>query len=267
MEKYRKEENTSLKAKLLFLFLAALAFATNLFGYSHKPKTLNQAIPIAKRFYLDYRMQTFYTNTEMNYTTKLRKKRFPLKPYLTWNLIPINSEYNSTIYKDRAKKIEWEHVIPAHWLAMNDPVAKKAWEEGDPSCVTKSGNSYKGRKCAEKVSERFNLMEADLNNLVPVIGALNAIRSDKEYCIIPGEERKYGENIDFESNSTCVEIMESKRGNVARIMLKMKDKFNLVFPHNERTLKLLKEWNRTDPESEWEKKKFKILKDTFGPDY
>ncbi len=73
----------------------------------------------------------------------------------------------------QALRLEWEHVVPAEAFGQ----AFKEWREGDPSCVTKTGKPYKGRKCAEHNPE-FVAMESDLYNLWPEIGELNRLRSN-----------------------------------------------------------------------------------------
>ena len=52
-----------------------------------------------------------------------------------------------------------------------------------------NGKRYKGRLCARKVDERFQAMESDLYNLVPVIAAVNRKRSNFRFGEIEGEER------------------------------------------------------------------------------
>ena len=36
------------------------------------------------------------------------------------------------------------------------------WREGDAQCVDNRGKAFKGRKCAEKASREYRLMQADL---------------------------------------------------------------------------------------------------------
>ena len=44
----------------------------------------------------------------------------------------------------RAKRVEWEHVVPAE----NFGRSFSEWREGHPSCVDSKGKSFKGRECA-----------------------------------------------------------------------------------------------------------------------
>ena len=74
----------------------------------------------------------------------------------------------------RSQKIEWEHIVPASAFGKKFP----AWIKGHQHCKNKKGTPFKGRKCARIRSRKFRLMEADLYNLVPVVGKVNAIRSN-----------------------------------------------------------------------------------------
>ena len=72
-------------------------------------------------------------------------------------------------------------------------------------------------ECRKKSSE-FNLAEGDLHNLVPFVGELNANRLNKEYGLIPPEERAYGAR-DFEVTESRTEPTESIRRGLARVSL------------------------------------------------
>lgn len=179
----------------------------------------------------------------------------------------IKSPYTGTKYVSRGKKIEWEHITPASWFTTVNQEIHDAWFIGHVDCNTSSGTVYKGRKCASKVSVLFNQMEADMYNLVPAIGSLNAMRSDKPFGIIDGELREFGETIDMEITSDVVEIMPSKRGNVARVMLYMNDKYGVQFPDHNNTIIMLNEWDLSDPEDAWEIQKKDILNKTYGMEF
>jgi len=210
------------------------------------------------RLYHTNHLLTFYTNTELEATVRIRSKMFPKKSTLSLRLDLVDNPYYGTKYKKRGETVEWEHITPASWFKSANQEIFNAWELGNEQCVTRKGNVYKGRKCAQKVSKLFNLMEADMYNLVPVIGALNAMRSDKEFGIIEGEKREFG-NIDIEINKSTIEVSENKRGDVARVLLYMNDTYGVQFPNHSETLQMLYSWNFNDPEDEWEVKKKKLL--------
>lgn len=90
-------------------------------------------------------------------------------------------------HQKRALKVEWEHAVPAE----NFGRIFEAWREGDPQCVSK-GKPFKGRRCAEKVNMEYRHMQADMYNLFPAIGAVNAARSNKQYSELPGSPSAFG---------------------------------------------------------------------------
>ena len=75
-------------------------------------------------------------------------------------------------HQKRAKRVEWEHVVPAE----NFGRFFSEWRDGSPECVDSKGRSFKGRKCAEKASREYRFMQADLYNLYPAIGAVHPLQ-------------------------------------------------------------------------------------------
>ena len=113
----------------------------------------------------------------------------------------------------RAKRTEVEHVVPASRFGSR----LAAWAEGDPSCVRKKSNKpYRGRDCARRADARFERVEADMHNLRPVIGELNAERSAYPAGEVPGEPREFGA-CDAELGRGRFEPPEAVQGDVARI--------------------------------------------------
>ena len=141
----------------------------------------------------------------------------------------------------RSKRIEWEHVVPASAFGQKF----KEWTDGHPEC------RKKGRACANKVSKKYRLMQADLHNLQPAIGEINAKRSNYPPGIIPGEEREFG-SCDFEIKGKLFEPKEDIRGDIARTYFYM----NWAYPGfdiiNDLQAHLFLYWNRVDPPSQWE---------------
>ena len=80
-------------------------------------------------------------------------------------------------YPDRANRAETEHVVPCENFGRAFP----EWREGSPLCVDTCGNPFKGRKCAELANEEFRQMEADLHNLYPSVGSVNAARKNYNF--------------------------------------------------------------------------------------
>jgi deoxyribonuclease-1 len=51
---------------------------------------------------------------------------------------------------------------------------------------------FKGRKCEEKVNEKYGTYQADMYNLYLKIGEVNGRRSNYSMAIINGEKREFG---------------------------------------------------------------------------
>ena len=161
--------------------------------------------------------------------------------------------------KKRASRIEWEHIVPASRFGKTFP----AWKSGHPSCVTKKGKKFKGRRCAPKAHKLYKLMEADLWNLVPAVGEVNGDRSNKPMRIIPGEARAYG-SCDAEVARNAFEPTEGVRGDIARIYLYMDwaypGRVNLTPTERD----MFEQWSASDPISAWECTRAKRIAATQG---
>ncbi|CAM3849255.1 MULTISPECIES: endonuclease [Pseudoalteromonas] len=89
--------------------------------------------------------------------------------------VPRNAVTRSGKPNARATRIEWEHIVPA-------------WEFGHQLQCWQNG----GRKNCIKTSAQFRKMEADINNLAPAIGEINADRSNYRFGMITGDANQYG---------------------------------------------------------------------------
>lgn len=89
--------------------------------------------------------------------------------------IPRNKLTRSGKVNARALRIEWEHIVPA-------------WEFGHQLQCWQNG----GRKNCRKVSAKFRKMEADVNNLAPAIGEINADRSNYRFGMLSENATQYG---------------------------------------------------------------------------
>lgn len=96
-------------------------------------------------------------------------------------------------------------------------------------------------------------MEADLFNLVPAVGELNADRSNFEFGEIPGEVRAYG-RCDFEvdRNHKVAEPAEDRRGDIARAYLHMYVAYPGGLSLKAEDLERFKAWDQADPPTSWE---------------
>ncbi len=212
----------------LFIFVSVL----NAESFSQSKKILSSEI------YYDNQM-TFYCDNPY--------KKQTIKGKIKDMVVPDNSKYtprHSHTKKGkinwRAKRIEWEHVMPAHNFGRHLPCWKNA----------KRG---KGRSDCKK-NPLFNVMEADMHNLVPSIGEVNGDRSNFKYSALNPKVGMYGEckfSVDFKDRRAFVR--DEIRGDIARIYFYMSDKYNIRLSDKER--KMFEAWDRMDPVSDWEREK------------
>jgi len=149
----------------------------------------------------------------------------------------------------RAKRVEWEHIIPAENFGRQF----SCWRNGDDKCVTKKGKEYKGRRCCRKVSPIFKKMEADMFNLVPSIGEVNADRRNYRYMDTKEKIKgQYGEcsfKVDFKNRKAYP--ANYTKGFIARINLYFQKKYKLKLSKKEQ--QMFKAWDKMYPQTEWEK--------------
>ena len=149
-------------------------------------------------------------------------------------------------HEKRAAKIEWEHIVPAE----NFGRAFAEWRDGDPLCVDKRGRAFKGRKCAEKASMEYRRMQADMHNLAPAIGAVNALRRNYAFALLPGVGNTFG-ICPMKIGGKRAEPPEAARGMSARTykyMAREYPRYTMGGPAE----KLMNAWDRMYPPDVWE---------------
>ncbi len=160
-------------------------------------------------------------------------------------------------HENRARKVEWEHVVPAE----NFGRAFAEWREGDDKCV-KNGKLFKGRSCAEQVNAEFRYMISDMYNLYPAIGAVNAARSNFRYTMLPGVPSSFGA-CEFKIQGRAVEPPDYTRGVIARTMLYMQDAYPR-YKMSEAQRKLMIAWDSMYPVDHWECERARRIKAIQG---
>lgn len=134
---------------------------------------------------------------------------------------------------NRAKRIEWEHVVPA-WTFGHQ---RQCWQKG-------------GRKqCAKDAG--YRRIETDLHNLQPAIGEVNGDRGNFMYSQWNGSERQYGQcemKIDFKNK--LAEPPARARGAIARTWLYMRDRYQISL--SKQQTQLMNAWNKLYPATPWE---------------
>lgn len=210
----------------LFIFLYGLAFGI-------EGNTYNQSFSKAKKImqhkiYTGELAKTLYCNANIRPNSK--------------QLTPPNG-FSSTKYIKRSYRWEAEHIVPAE----NFGRTFSSWRNGSPICVSKRGKAYKGRRCANKASKEYRYMQADLYNLYPAIGSVNAAHSNLRWGVLTSSDSSFG-TCDFKYSRALRIAMPPKnsRGIIARAALYMAaayPAYNLS-PAQE---KLFKAWNKLNP--------------------
>lgn len=168
--------------------------------------------------------------------------------------INLPHDFTITAYKQRTIKVEWEHVVPAE----NFGRAFAEWREGHHQCVDSKRKSFKGRRCAEKVSREYRLMQADMYNLFPAIGAVNAMRSNLNYATLPSAPFKFG-SCEMKIRGKKVEPSDRSKGQVARASLYMDDAYRSRFRLSRQQRRLFMAWDKQFPVNEWECRRTKRI--------
>jgi deoxyribonuclease-1 len=147
----------------------------------------------------------------------------------------------AALTSSRAAKVEVEHLVPASVVGATRP----CWSEA--ATLGKNRRDY----CA-KHDPLFAAFVADLHNLAPAVGAINAARGNLGPGLVVGEPRNYGE-CDFERDGEfdIVEPAASVRGDFARAWLYVSASYNLALSDEQHHLLLA--WSQADPPSEWER--------------
>lgn len=218
---------------LLFIFLFSFLFSTNAYARGNiKIKTYQQAKKIMyETIYSDHRF-TFYCNF----------------PYEKNRSVDLPSSFVVPSHFDRANRVETEHVVPVE----NFGKTFAEWREGHPSCVSQTGKPFKGRKCVELVNPEFLQMEADLHNLFPSVGVVNAIRGNANFQMLPETAPLlFGPSCPMRKEKRRVEPPEAVRGTIARTYLYMDEtyeRYRMSAPQR----RLMEAWDRQYPPSSWE---------------
>jgi deoxyribonuclease I len=135
----------------------------------------------------------------------------------------------------RAARLEWEHVVPAEHLGAQ----RQCWQRG-------------GRKACSGHDAVFDMMEGDLNNLLPSVGEVNGDRSNMSYGAWTRHPQPvYGQCQsvpDFRGH--VFQPREQVRGRLARISFYMHGRYGLKISQQDRQLWCA--WAKTHPVDAWE---------------
>ena len=224
---------------ILTLFISANLFASN-------ENTKIHSFSKAKKL-LEKKVYTVLPRSTIYCAGIFDKKKNVINP----------NGFASNKHKKRAKRIEWEHVVPAE----NFGKTFIQWREGDPSCVNRKGKNFKGRKCASKTSKEYKYMQADMYNLFPAIGAVNALRSNYNFVAI-NSGKTLGQCKMIISKRKVVPTNRAK-GIIARTYMYMDktyDRYNM----SSKDKKLFLAWNKMYPITKEECTRAKLIKKIQG---
>ncbi|EAI7269748.1 deoxyribonuclease [Campylobacter lari] len=176
----------------------------------------------------------FYCNAPFKANKKGKYTKFEVVKSDSYT--PRNEYTKKGKINQRAKRIEWEHIMPAQNFGKHLP----CWREG-------------GRKACQNDS-LFAKMEADKQNLVPAIGEVNGDRSNFRYAEAPL-------NLEYTQYGNCKVYTDFKakrfypanysKGWIARSYLYMSKTYNIRLSDQER--KLMEAWDKQYPMSEKER--------------
>ncbi len=218
----------------LILLLIMCLLCGNAFAQNKEITSLIKAKRLLQEvIYSDY-FQTIYCNATYDPRTK--------------KIIAYPSVFNETIIANRVERIEYEHVVPVSTFGQTF----RAWQKGHKKCVSK-GVPYKGRKCANKVNREFKLMQADMYNLYPSVGSVNAVRMDRPFVDLPRNIGSYfGPMCSFKVADNLAEPPDFAKGVVARAYLYFAETYPKRFRLTGKQLHQMIDWHIKYPVSQWE---------------
>ena len=216
--------------KHLFMSLAILGLSCSVFAGNTEIASFSKSKKLLTNVVYAEHNETFYC-----------KGHFDLK-----NNIILPEGFKTPSHEKRAYKLEWEHAVPAE----NFGRAFVEWRDGHPDCVDSKGKAFKGRKCAEKMNKDFQLMQADMYNLYPAIGAVNAIRSNFNYAELPSAKITFGA-CPMKIEGKKAEPPEYTKGAIARTYLYFEEEYP-VYHMSDAQKKMMVAWDKMHPVDAWE---------------
>ncbi len=150
-------------------------------------------------------------------------------------------------HASRANRAETEHIVPAE----NFGRTFREWREGDPICVHSDGTPFKGRRCAQLANEEYRLMEADMHNLYPAIGCVNAARGNRNFTQLEADAPSSFGTCQMKIEGKRVEPPARARGIIARAYLYFEQRY-ARYNMSRQQRRLMESWDAQYPVTEWE---------------
>jgi deoxyribonuclease-1 len=215
---------------IIITLLITISLATPVFAVNQEIQSFSKAKKTLEKLVYNKHRTTLYCGAIFD----ANKKVIPPKGFTT------------TKYIKRAKKIEWEHVVPAE----NFGRSFSEWRNGHKQCINSKGKSFKGRRCAEKVNTEYRYMQSDMFNLYPAVGAVNALRSNYSFTLLPTIKGDFG-SCAMKIDSRKAEPPKAARGQIARTYLYMNNvyaRYSMSKSQNQ----LMNAWDKMYPVDAWE---------------
>lgn len=146
----------------------------------------------------------------------------------------------------RGERTEFEHIVPS----FNYGRARQCWQKG-------------GRQYCQQNDPAFRAMEADMHNLTPTVGELNADRSNFRFGLLPETPLQHGAcpfKVDFKAR--VIEPRPEARGIIARVQFYMHDRYDL--PMSRQQQQLFMAWHKQYPPTAWERERDKRIAVRMG---
>jgi deoxyribonuclease-1 len=181
-------------------------------------------------------------------TTEFAKTLYCDMPFNIKKVIFVPDSVTTPSYTKILNQVHFEHVVPISNIGRT----YSEWRNGHPECVDSKGKRFKGRTCAGKVNAEYRLVESDLYNLFPASGAVNMLRSNYDYTMLPN-------NIKTMTFGSCkmkianrkAEPPVNSRGRISRASLYMSDSYS-KYRISSQQRQLFNAWNKMHPVSQQE---------------
>lgn len=163
-------------------------------------------------------------------------------------IVDLNScGYSIRKNRERAERIEWEHVMPAENFGRQ----LLCWKKG-------------GRKACKSDSV-YNKMEGDMHNLQPAIGEVNGDRSNYGYGQFTTLFNQYGRcEIATDFTNHQFQPRDEIKGIIARTYLYMSDRYNVNL--SKQDIQRMMAWDKLYPTTTWECQRNQLIKKIQGND-
>lgn len=151
--------------------------------------------------------------------------------------------YCGATFGSHDRRYNVEHVYPMAWVT-------RALRCGD-------------RQACRRNSARFNTIESDMHNMYPARKDFNKARGSYPFREIRGERHvEKGCDLEIDHRARVVEPRPAVRGDIARAMLYMGDRYDLSIYQRQR--RMLEQWHREDPPDAEERRRNRLIAERQG---